>query len=224
VRCGIAPIDAGMTHTPPAGTIRTWLTMPEAAALLGKSVRTLERAIARGEYQVQHTPDGRRLVDMTEETAARHADVHALQEAGQEARQQAVALAAAVAHMTQAHQQHLAGMEMQLRSEREAAVHVRGELEGARRSLRRYAWAGVAAACAVAGLCVSLTYTLQEAQEQGATLRHLRVTLSQAEARATAAEAAADAARASEAATRREALTHTRSWWWQAPTQARGGT
>lgn len=216
------PIDAGMTHTPPAGaTIRTWLTMPEAAALLGKSVRTLERAIQRGEYQVQHAPDGRRLVDMTEAVAARHSDVHALQEAGQEARQQATALAAAVAHMTQAHQHHLAGMEAQVQSERAATAQARHELEGARRRMRLYGWAGVAGACVAAGLCVSLTHTHWEAQEQGATLRHLRDTVTQLEARAAAAEAVAEAARASEAATRREALTHTRGWWWVTPAQAR---
>jgi hypothetical protein len=195
--------------------------MPEAAALLGISVRTLERHVAKGRYALMHDPDGRRLVDVGADAPAEAALVQEVRQAGEDARQQSAVLALAVERMTAQHDAVLARITGELEVVRQQEAQARQATEQARRAGRRgwVAAAGLLAACGAMG--ATLTHTLLGAQEQGATLRRLSDTLSQEQARAAAAEAAAEAARASEAATRREALTHTRSWWWLTPAQAR---
>lgn len=193
-----------MTHTT---TLRTLMTMPEAAAHLGCSVRTLERRIVEGVYTVTHAQDGRRLVDMTDAVGTdKSALLAEVRVAGDAARQQAMVLAQALERITATHEAQVS----QLQASADAA---RVELAGAKGAIRRRTWVAGVAASVAAALCVSLTHTHTEAQKQGATLRHVSDRLTQAEARAEAAEARAIAAEASEGATRRAALTHTRPWW-----------
>lgn len=200
---------------------RTWRLMPEAAALLGVSVRTLERRVAAGRYTLMHDPEGRRLVDVGADAPAEAALVQEVRQAGEDARHQSQVLAVALERVTAQQEHALARLAGELEVARQQEAQARQATEQARR-VGRWGWmaaAGGLAACAALG--ATLAHTLMGAQEQGATLRRLGDTLSQAEARAVAAEAAAEAARASEAATRREMMTHTRGWWWLTPAQAR---
>lgn len=195
--------------------------MPEAAALLGVSVRTLERRVAAGRYEVMHAPDGRRLVDVGDDAPAEAALVQEVRQAGEDARHQSQVLAVALERVTAQQEHALARLAGELEVARQQEAQAWQATEQARR-VGRWGWmaaAGGLAACAALG--ATLTHTLLGAQERGATLRRLGDTVTQLEARAAAAEAVAEAARASEAATRREALTHTRTWWWLTPAQAR---
>ena len=195
-----------MTHTGVA-PLRTLMTMPEAAAHLGCSVRTLERRIAQGTYSVTHAQDGRRLVDMTDAVGTDQAELlKDARSAGEVARQQSLVLTHTLERLTAAHDANLERLQA-------SADAAQGELVHARRSLRQRTWVAGVAACVVVGLCVTLSHTHTEAEKQGATLRHLSDTLSQETARAEAAERRAVAAEASEGATRRAALTHTLPWW-----------
>lgn len=210
-----------LTHMDTRTDTRTWRLMPEAAALLGISVRTLERHVAKGRYTLMHDPEGRRLVDVGDAAPAEAVLVQEVRQAGEDARHQSQVLTVALERVTAQHEHALARLASDLEAARQQEAQARQATEQARR-VGRWGWMAAAsglAACAALG--ATLTHTLLGAQEQGATLRRLRDNLTQVEVRAAAAEAAAEAARASEAATRREALTHTRSWWWLAPSQAR---
>jgi hypothetical protein len=184
------------------------LLMPEAAAHLGVSVRTLERAIERGEYQVHHDDRGRRMVDMSAVVARNSADAAALMQAGEQAREQAQALAEALQRMTDTHQQQVLALTHHLADEREQAQAARGEAararedaagarqeaQGLRLSLRRRGWVALAAALALAGVCVSLTHTHWRAESASLELRQVRVNLTHMEAEAARQQALAEAA------------------------------
>lgn len=104
---------------------RTWLTMEQAAALLSCSIRTVERAVARGDYELQYVK-GRRMLDMTLEAQKRDGTAQALRDAGVAAAEQASTLARTVqwlheqqAALQQEHQQALTGMQEALDAVRE---------------------------------------------------------------------------------------------------------
>jgi len=174
-------------------TTRTQLTVAQAAALLGCSVRTLERAIARGEYAVTHDPRGVRLVDMTEVASRRSTEAAALVDAGEQARAQAAALAEALQSMAGTHQQQVTALTLHLDREREQAAEARAEAgvareeaagarrecQGLRQSLRRRGWVALAAALALVGVCVSLTHTHWQAEIAAAEVRQVRDRMTQ---------------------------------------------
>lgn len=239
-----------MTHTPPATAApltRTMLFMPEAAAQLGVSVRTLERAIERGEYQVQHDDRGRRMVDMSAVVARHSADAAALVQAGEQARGQAQALAEALQHMTAAHHEQMQALTHHLQGEREQAQAARDDAErarddaaaarqearGLRVSLRRRGMVALAAGLALAGVCVSLTHTHWRAESASLEVRQVRDRMTHMEAEALSQQAALAAAKrlaeqervlrvaaeAAQGATRGDGVTH--SYWWE-PSDAAG--
>lgn len=137
-------------------TTRTWLTMEQSAALLGCSIRTVERALKRGEYQVELV-NGRRMLDMTLEAQQRDGTAQALRDAGVAAAEQASALARTVqwlheqqAALQQEHQQALAGMQGALDAVREQVnLGQARERALAQRGLRR----GLMCAALVAVAC-----------------------------------------------------------------------
>jgi len=204
-----------MTHTTQhtLTPVRTWLTMPEAAAMLGISVRTLERHIAKGTYTMTHAPDGRRMVDMTDAAPAQAALVHEARSAGDDARRQSAVLSQAVERMAAVHEHQIMRLQADVDTAQAELASTRKTLTGMQRRLNTRTWVAGVAACVVAGLGATLTHTLQDAEKQGATLRQMSDTLTQQTARAEAAERLAVAAEASEAATRRVSMTHTQPWW-----------
>ena len=213
-----------MTHTTQhtLTPVRTWLTMPEAAAMLGISVRTLERYIAKGTYTMTHAPDGRRMVDMTDAAPAQVALVHEARSAGDDARRQSAVLSQAVERMAAVHENQIMRLQADVDTAQSELASTRKTLTGMQRRLNTRTWVAGVAACVVAGLGATLTHTLQDAEKQGATLRQMSDTLTQQTARADAAERLAVAAEASEAATRRVSMTHTPPWWtWQAQSVSR---
>jgi arginine utilization protein RocB len=184
------------------------LLMQDAAAHLGVSVRTLERAIERGEYQVQHDDRGRRMVDMTAVVARHSADAAALMQAGEQARGQAQALAEALQHMAASHQEQVQALTHHLACEREQAQAARGEAarasedaagarreaQGLRLSLRRRGWVALAAALALAGVCVSLTHTHWRAESAALEVRQVRDRMTHLQAEVARQQALAEAA------------------------------
>jgi len=221
-------------------TTRTQLTVAQAAALLGCSVRTLERAIARGEYAVTHDPRGVRLVDMTEVASRRSTEAAALVDAGEQARTQAAALAEALQSMAGTHRQQVNALTLQLGIEREQVVAARAEAgvareeaagarrecQGLRQSLRRRDWVALAAALALVGVCVSLTHTHWQAESAGAEVRQVRDRMTQQAQQLEVAERTAAqerlrrvAAEAVLGATQVRSVTHT-PWWEAEPADA----
>lgn len=75
-----------MTHS--TTDVRTWRTITEAAALMGISVRQLERRIAAGRNAVQHV-NGRRMVDCDKDATTQALVLMEAREMGQEARRTA---------------------------------------------------------------------------------------------------------------------------------------
>jgi hypothetical protein len=185
--------------------MRTQLELTQAAALLGCSVRTLERAIARGEYAVTHDPRGRRLVDMTALVQQRSAEAAALVDASEHARGQAAALATALQSMAATHQQQVAVLTQHLDSERELAAAARTDAAQARQEVtvlhqrlqRRGGWA--LGATAAGGLLLASVGALgawqwQRAEAAAGEVRQVRDTLTHLAAQVELEQAAAAAA------------------------------
>ncbi len=71
-----------------APAVRVWRTVAESASLLGVSVRTLERRIADGTYEVTKV-NGKRLVDCKEDATQEAKQLATAMAMGEEARQSA---------------------------------------------------------------------------------------------------------------------------------------
>jgi len=139
-----------MTHHTNTAPLATWLTLSEAAALLGCSVRTIERRIAENTYTVQYDSRGRRLVDMTREAEARQTDSQALHAAGMEARKEATQLAHTMNAMIEWH-----------KGEAERLIQ---DAKSARRVARVM---GVVAAAAVAVCVGGVAYVMGSQSDMG---------------------------------------------------------
>jgi excisionase family DNA binding protein len=166
----------------------TWMTVSEAAALLGCSTRTVERRVARGELRRQER-DGRVLVAVPD-TLRRPADrmVEAVQEDAAQMRQ----LSAAVAQATEQAGIVLREAVVEAKAQAAAAVARALEAEQAARQARRVS---VALACAVVG-AVSVTVSVwvavgQEAARSREEARQMSVTLSEAREQEVASRARA---------------------------------
>lgn len=205
-----------MSHT--TATLRTWMTMAEAAALLGRSVRTLERYIELGQYQVTYAEDGRRMVDMTSAaTTPQTALADDVRTAGEDARKQAAVLSHAIERITAIHESQVVTLQQDIQLVRAelADAHVAAKRTSAKAN--RLGWAFGLAAVVVAGLGATLTHTLLDAEKQGATLRQVSDKLTHQVALTNEAKALAVAAKASEDATRQAVMSHTMNtpplWW-----------
>jgi hypothetical protein len=165
----------------------TWLTITDAAAVLGCSTRTVARRLAAGELRRQER-DGRVLVAIPE-SLRRPADrmVEAVQADAAHMRQ----LSAAVTQATEQAGLVLREAVEQARLDATAAVAraVQAEARG------RQAWrvAALLGAAAVIGLTATVSVALEAARSRQ-EVRQMSATLSEAQARATAAEAERDAA------------------------------
>jgi hypothetical protein len=172
---------------PAPSTSDTWLTITDAAAILGCSTRTIARRLAAGELRRQER-DGRVFVAIPD-TLRRPADrmVQAVQEDAEQMRH----LSAAV---TQAAEQ--AGLVLreavtQARQDAAAAIHRAEQAE----TRGRHAWRVAALLGAVAVIAVTASVSVSlEASRLRQDSRQMAATLSAAQDRATAAEAQRDAA------------------------------
>ena len=116
--------------------VRVWRTVAEAAALLGISVRTLERRLADGKYPVEYV-NGKRLIDCQQDASDESRMLADSRAMGEEAR-------AAAGMLTAMLQQSLA--------ERTAEVNAARAETIAARKLTVRAWRAVAAAVVTVGI------------------------------------------------------------------------
>lgn len=165
----------------------TWLSITDAAAVLGCSTRTVARRLAAGDFRRQER-DGRVLVAIPE-ALRRPADrmVEAVQQDAAHMRQ----LSAAVTQATEQAGMVLREAVAQAREDAALAIDRAAQAEArGRRAWRIAALLGMAAVCAVtATVSVSL-----EAARIRAEGRQMAATVSEAKERAAVAEAQRDAA------------------------------
>jgi hypothetical protein len=172
---------------PAPATSDTWLTITDAAAILGCSTRTIARRLAAGELRRQER-DGRVLVAIPE-SLRRPADrmVEAVQADAAHMRE----LSAAVTQATEQAGLVLREAVTQARQAADAAIHraERAETRG------RHAWrvAALLGAVAVVGVTATVSVSLEAARLRQDS-RQMTATLSAAQDRAAAAEAQRDAA------------------------------
>ncbi|NDG50695.1 MAG: hypothetical protein EBY30_17075 [Rhodospirillales bacterium] len=171
----------------PSAPTDTWLSITDAAAVLGCSTRTVARRLAAGDFRRQER-DGRVLVAIPE-ALRRPADrmVEAVQQDAAHMRQ----LSAAVTQATEQAGMVLREAVAQAREDAALAIDRAAQAEArGRRAWRIAALLGMAAVCAVtATVSVSL-----EAARIRAEGRQMAATVSEAKERAAVAEAQRDAA------------------------------
>lgn len=171
----------------PSAPTDTWLSITDAAAVLGCSTRTVARRLAAGDFRRQER-DGRVLVAIPE-ALRRPADrmVEAVQQDAAHMRQ----LSAAVTQATEQAGMVLREAVAQAREDAALAIDRAAQAEArGRRAWRIAALLGMAAVCAVtATVSVSL-----EAARVRAEGRQMAATVSEAKERAAVAEAQRDAA------------------------------
>ena len=170
-------------------TAATWMTVADAAALLGCSTRTIDRRVARGQLQRQDR-DGRVFVAIPE-SMRRPADrmIEAVQA-------DAAQLRAVVATVSDATEKAITVMRAALtHSEERAAASEQRAMAADRRASRAW-WVAAAAAAGVVGSVTVTAMSWRQAEEARSTARQLTATMSEATARAKAAEARADATEA----------------------------
>jgi len=171
----------------PSAPTDTWLSITDAAAVLGCSTRTVARRLAAGDFRRQER-DGRVLVAIPE-ALRRPADrmVEAVQQDAAHMRQ----LSAAVTQATEQAGMVLREAVAQAREDAALAIDRAAQAEArGRRAWRIAALLGMAVVCAVtATVSVSL-----EAARIRAEGRQMAATVSEAKERAAVAEAQRDAA------------------------------
>ena len=165
----------------------TWMSITDAAAVLGCSTRTIARRLAAGELRRQER-DGRVLVAIPE-SLRRPADrmVEAVQADAAHMRQ----LSAAVTQATE--QAGLVLREAVSQAKQEAAAAIDRAVEAEARGRRAWRMAALLAVAAGIGMTAAVSVAVEAARmrEEG---RQLAATLSEAQQRAAAAEAQRDAA------------------------------
>lgn len=164
----------------------TWVLIPDAAALLGVSTRTIERRIAGGQLERQER-DGRVFVGIPDDLRA-PADrmIEAVQA-------DALQLRAMAASITSTAEQTLSVMQSALARADAATVMAEARTVSAEARSRRAGWLAGGLAVLVGGLVAVAVSVSMDAARSREEARQLTAAVSEAETRATAATARADA-------------------------------
>ena len=164
----------------------TWVLIPDAAALLGVSIRTIERRIAGGQLPRQER-DGRVYVGIPDELRA-PADrmIEAVQA-------DAVQLRAMAASITSTAEQTLSVMQSALARADAATVMAEARTMSAEARTRRAGWLAGGLAVLVGGLVAVAVSVSLDAARSREEARQLTAAVSEAQTRATAATARANA-------------------------------
>lgn len=167
----------------------TWMTIPDAAALLGCSTRTVERKLAAGKFDRQER-EGRVLVAVPD-TLRAPADrmVEAVRADASQMRDLTASIAATAEQSIQV---------MRATLDRADAAKATAEARAAEadRRARRFGWACAGLAATVVGAVAASVSVGMDAARSRAEARQLAATASDANARAIAAEIRAEAGEA----------------------------